>query len=108
MSTPAMLTKQDESIRRVLGELQQQIDDMITAGRTVERIKEEVGKGWISGAGDMFTTKLDDWMTRYHLVIQAFERFVEATQGASQIISNAEAEARAQFADGIYEGLQGA
>lgn len=103
-----MLTKQDEAIRNVLTDLQQQIDDMITAGRTVERIKEEVGRGWVSGAGDMFTQKLDDWMRRYHDVIAAFEQFVESTQGASQIITNAEAEARAQFADGIYEGLQGA
>ncbi|MFI6156392.1 hypothetical protein ACIBCA_27315 [Kitasatospora sp. NPDC051170] len=108
MSTPAMLTKQDEAIRKVLTDLQQQIDDMITAGRTVERIKEEVGAGWISGASSTFQEKIDDWMRRYHEVIGAFERFVEATQGASQIITNAEAEARAQAADGIYEGLQGA
>lgn len=108
MGTPSMLTKEDEAIRQVLSSLEQQIENMVTAGRTVERIKEELAAGYISGASDMFQSKVDDWMQRYQKVIGAFENFVQSTQGANQILTQAENDARAHAADGIYNGLQGA
>ncbi|MFJ6618729.1 hypothetical protein ACIQOW_14275 [Kitasatospora sp. NPDC091335] len=102
-----MLTKEDEAIRQVLASLEQQIESMVTAGRTVERIKEELAGGYISGASTVFQQRVEDWMTRYQQVIGAFERFVQSTQGANQILTAAEDEARAHAADGIYYGLQG-
>ncbi|MFJ9443433.1 hypothetical protein ACIRRH_16400 [Kitasatospora sp. NPDC101235] len=108
MTTPGMLTKEDEAIRQVLASLEQQIEHMVTAGRTVERIKEEIAGGYISGASSVFQQKVEDWMTRYQQVIGAFERFVQSTQGANAILTQAEDDARAHAADGIYEGLQGA
>ncbi|WP_406207947.1 hypothetical protein OH807_35815 [Kitasatospora sp. NBC_01560] len=108
MSTPPMLVKEDEAIRQVLASLETQIEHMVTAGRTVERIKEEVAAGYISGASSTFQGKIEDWMRRYNTVIGAFEHFVQSTQGANQILTQAEDDARAHAADGIYDGLQGA
>lgn len=56
----------------------------------------------------MFQSRVDDWMQRYQQVIGAFEHFVQSTQGANQILTQAEDDARAHAADGIYNGLQGA
>ncbi|MET8541618.1 hypothetical protein ACIQI7_03190 [Kitasatospora sp. NPDC092039] len=108
MSTPANLNKQDEAIRKALSDIEQQIENMITAGRTVERIREELAAGYISGASSTFQEKVGDWMTRYHTVIGAFERFAEATKGADQVLTHAEEEARMHAADGILTALNGA
>ncbi|MEV8095063.1 hypothetical protein [Kitasatospora sp. NPDC085879] len=107
MVDPGMLTKEDEAIRQVLADLEHQIENMVTAGRTVERIKEEVAGGYISSASTAYQGKLDDWMTRYQQVIGAFEHFMQSTQGANAILNQAEEDARAHAADGIYYGLQG-
>ncbi|GAA3039684.1 hypothetical protein ACFVUY_23925 [Kitasatospora sp. NPDC058063] len=108
MSTPANLNKQDEAIRKALSDIEQQIEGMITAGRTVERIKQELASGYISGASSTFQQKVEDWMTRYHTVIGAFERFAESTKVADQVLSHAEEEARLHAADGIVDALNGA
>ncbi|MEU9041653.1 MULTISPECIES: hypothetical protein [unclassified Kitasatospora] len=108
MTTPGMLTKEDEAIRQVLASLEHQIENMVTAGRTVERIKEELAGGYISGASSVFQQKVEDWMSRYQQIIGSFEKFVQSTQGANQILTQAEDDARAHAADGIYNGLQGA
>ncbi|GHF63723.1 hypothetical protein GCM10018790_47030 [Kitasatospora xanthocidica] len=99
------MTKQDEAIRKALSDIEQQIEGMITAGRTVERIKQELASGYISGASSTFQQKVEDWMQRYHQVIGAFERFAEATKVADQTISHAEEEARLHAADGFIEGV---
>ncbi|MCU7825975.1 hypothetical protein [Kitasatospora sp. DSM 101779] len=101
------LAKEDEAIRKVLADLEHQIENMVTAGRTVERIKEELATGYISGASTVFQNKVGDWMTRYQKVTGSFEHFMQSTQGANQILNHAEEEARAHAADGIYQGLQG-
>jgi len=101
------LAKEDEAIRKVLADLEQQIENMVSAGRTVERIKEELGAGYISGASSVFQSRVEDWMARYQKVVGAFEHFMQSTQGANQILNQAEEDARTHAADGIFLGLQG-
>ncbi|MFD0278097.1 hypothetical protein ACFVHB_29900 [Kitasatospora sp. NPDC127111] len=110
--TSPVLNKEDAAIQQALAGLEHQIAAMITSGQTVERINEEIAAGYVSGASRAFQEKVNDWVARYKQIMQAFERFTESTQGANQILNNAEEDAHViggnwGASDGIYQGLGG-
>jgi hypothetical protein len=105
-----VLSKEDSAIQQVLSSMEGQISAMITAGQTVERINEELGAGYISGASTVFRSKVQDWVDSYKLVMQKFQHCCESTSGASSLLNQAEEEAQVTggnwgASDGVFHGL---
>jgi uncharacterized protein YukE len=110
VATP--LKKSDQSIQSALAGLEGQISAMIQSGQTVERINEEIAAAYISGASTAFQGRINDWVTCYKKVMQAFQALMDSTQGASQTLNKAEEDAGVMggnwgASDGVYHALSG-
>ncbi|WP_157535819.1 hypothetical protein [Kitasatospora mediocidica] len=92
MSTP-VLNKDDAAIQSALTGLDTKISEMMTSALTVERINAEINAGYISGASAKFQQNIEDWISRYKVVMNAFEKLMESTSGANQVLNQAEEEA---------------
>ncbi|MDH6133263.1 uncharacterized protein YukE [Kitasatospora sp. MAA4] len=92
MSTP-VLNKDDAAIQQALMGLDTKISEMMTSALTVERINAEINAGYISGASTKFQQNIEDWISRYKTVMNAFQKLSESTAGANQVLNKAEDEA---------------
>ncbi|MFF7634565.1 hypothetical protein ACFZB9_15620 [Kitasatospora sp. NPDC008050] len=114
MTTPggSMLKTSDQSIQNALMSLEGQLSAMISSGQTVERINEEIAAHYVSGASTLFQGKINDWVTRYKKIMQAFQQLSDSTQGASKTLTKAEEDAHViggnwGASDGVYSALNG-
>ncbi|GAA1988653.1 hypothetical protein [Kitasatospora viridis] len=110
MSSPNVLSAEDQAFITALNGLESQISAMITSGQTVERINEEIAAGYVSGASTAFQGRVNDWVERYKNVMQAFQKLQDATQGASTVLNKAEEDAHVMggnwgASDGVFSAL---
>ncbi|GJF33003.1 hypothetical protein KNE206_57030 [Kitasatospora sp. NE20-6] len=73
MSTPLQTT--DDAVDRVRRALEEQFQSMASADQAIRQIRNEVLYGFRAYAGTTFTTKLQDWTTRYEEVQRAYREF---------------------------------
>jgi uncharacterized protein YukE len=109
VSTP-VLSSDDQIIASALAGLDHHISAMIEAGNTVERINEEVAAGYIAHASTVFQNKVNDWVSRYKQVMQAFEHLMDSTSTTQKLLNQAEEEAQTiggnwGASDGVFNGL---
>ncbi|MEU8510600.1 hypothetical protein AB0C76_03275 [Kitasatospora sp. NPDC048722] len=115
MTTPApggTLNVEQQAIQNALQSLEGQIAAMIASGQTVERINMEIAANYVSGASRKFQDRVNDWVTNYKRVMQAFDKLTQDLGSARQILAKAEEDAHVQggnwgASDGVYHALGG-
>ncbi|WP_329569250.1 hypothetical protein [Kitasatospora sp. NBC_01266] len=99
MSTP-MLSKDSGAFQQAIATLEDYTTQMRLDYLLVERINEEVQKGWIAGASTAFQGRISDWLTGYNAIMTAFRAFTESTSSTAQILDKANEDALAEVHGG--------
>ena len=98
----ATLETQDQAMTAVLQGLDQQVVNVIRAGETGERIREEIARGYVAGSSTVFQSKVENWCERYQDIMRAYQHLTDATANTQKTLTAAEDEA--QQAGGNWNG----
>jgi hypothetical protein len=101
------LTANDQAIATALTTLTTQRDNMDAARRTVVGIQSEVEASFKCQAATVFSQKMSDWLTRWGVVRNAFEKVYDALSAAEGGITDAHdlAVSIGGHSYGVYTGL---
>ncbi|RSS83748.1 hypothetical protein [Streptomyces sp. WAC06614] len=101
MLTP--LKSRDENVRRILASVEVQVGAMYTAAGKVEAVVEEIRTHFVAACSATYTTRIDDWQTKYAQVKETYQRFHDTLSEGHRGLDTAHGDAQ-QMASGWGSG----